>query len=129
MPVSHASLDSTPGRRRCKTEPEESVVKNSKSTLYNDLKRQILTMELGPDAALGEVAISERYGLSRTPVREVFQRLAGDGYVDIRESRGASVIPMNHSTLLVSAIPFSDLLMRSTWSSLAKTWKRLLNLR
>ena len=54
-------------------------MKNSKSSLYNDLKRQILTMELHPDEALGEVAISERYGLSRTPVREVFQRLAGDG--------------------------------------------------
>jgi DNA-binding GntR family transcriptional regulator len=74
-------------------------VKTSKSTLYNDLKHQILTMELDPDEALGEVAISERYGLSRTPVREVFQRLAGDGYVDIRENRGARVIPMNHSTL------------------------------
>ncbi|WP_223542646.1 GntR family transcriptional regulator [Pseudomonas sp. BF-RE-26] len=74
-------------------------MKNSKSSLYNDLKRQILTMELHPDEALGEVAISERYGLSRTPVREVFQRLAGDGYVGIRENRGARVVPMNHSTM------------------------------
>ena len=74
-------------------------MKNSKSSLYNDLKRQILTMELDPDVALSEVAISERYGLSRTPVREIFQRLAGDGYVDIRENRGTRVVPMNHSTL------------------------------
>jgi len=74
-------------------------VKNGKSTLYDDLKRQILTMELDPDEALDEVAISERYGLSRTPVREVFRRLAGEGYIDIRENRGARVIPMNHSTL------------------------------
>jgi DNA-binding GntR family transcriptional regulator len=74
-------------------------VKNGKSTLYDDLKRQILTMELNPDEALDEVAISERYGLSRTPVREVFRRLAGEGYIDIRENRGARVIPMNHSTL------------------------------
>ncbi|AEA69963.1 GntR family transcriptional regulator [Pseudomonas brassicacearum] len=74
-------------------------MKNGKSTLYDDLKRQILTMELDPDEALDEVAISERYGLSRTPVREVFRRLAGEGYVDIRENRGARVIPMNHSTL------------------------------
>ncbi|WP_347912492.1 GntR family transcriptional regulator [Pseudomonas grandcourensis] len=74
-------------------------MKNGKSTLYDDLKRQILTMELDPDEALDEVAISERYGLSRTPVREVFRRLAGEGYIDIRENRGARVIPMNHSTL------------------------------
>jgi DNA-binding GntR family transcriptional regulator len=74
-------------------------VKGSKSALYEDLKRQILTMELDPDEALGEVVISERYGLSRTPVREVFRRLAGEGYIDIRENRGARVIPMNYATL------------------------------
>ncbi len=74
-------------------------MKNGKTCLYEDLKRQILTMELDPDEALDEVLLSERYGLSRTPVREVFRRLAGEGYVDIRENRGARVIPMNHSTL------------------------------
>ncbi len=74
-------------------------MKGSKSALYEDLKRQILTMELDPDEALDEVVISERYGLSRTPVREVFRRLAGEGYIDIRENRGARVIPMNYATL------------------------------
>lgn len=74
-------------------------MKNGKTCLYEDLKRQILTMELDPDEALDEVVLSERYGLSRTPVREVFRRLAGEGYIDIRENRGARVIPMNHSTL------------------------------
>src|SRR5689334_7549291 len=56
-------------------------------------------MELDPDEALDEVVISERYGLSRTPVRDIFRRLAGEGYIDIRENRGARVIPMNHATL------------------------------
>lgn len=74
-------------------------MKNGKSTLYEDLKRQILTMELDPDEALDEVVLSERYGLSRTPVREVFRRLAGEGYLSIRENQGARVIPMNYSTL------------------------------
>ncbi|EPM48650.1 GntR family transcriptional regulator [Pseudomonas syringae] len=74
-------------------------MKNGKTALYEDLKRQILTMELDPDEALDEVVLCERYGLSRTPVREVFRRLAGEGYVDIRENRGTRVIPMNHQTL------------------------------
>lgn len=74
-------------------------MKSSKSSLYDDLKRQILTMELDPDEDLDEATLSERYGLSRTPVREIFRRLAGEGYIDIRENRGARVIPMNHSTL------------------------------
>ncbi|APO72074.1 GntR family transcriptional regulator protein (plasmid) [Rhizobium gallicum] len=75
------------------------MAKSVKSNLYDDLKRQILTMELDPDADLDEASLSERYGLSRTPVRDIFRRLAGEGYVDIRENRGARVIPMNHATL------------------------------
>ncbi|WP_413468381.1 GntR family transcriptional regulator [Mesorhizobium sp. B1-1-8] len=56
-------------------------------------------MELDPDEDLDEVALSERYGLSRTPVREIFRRLEGEGYIEIRANRGARVVPMNHSTL------------------------------
>ncbi len=78
---------------------EEVFLKGGKSDLYNDLKRQILTMELDPDQDLDETALGERYGLSRTPVREIFRRLQGEGYVDIRDNRGARVIPMNHQTL------------------------------
>ncbi|MCW2242010.1 GntR family transcriptional regulator [Azospirillum canadense] len=74
-------------------------MKNAKSSLYDDLKRQILTMELEPDEDLDEVVLSESYGLSRTPIREIFRRLAGEGYIDIRENRGARVAPMNYSTL------------------------------
>ncbi|MFC4299290.1 GntR family transcriptional regulator [Castellaniella hirudinis] len=73
--------------------------KSAKAQLFEDLKHQILTMELGPDEDLDEVALCERYGLSRTPVREVFRRLSGEGYVDIRENRSPRVSPMNHSTL------------------------------
>lgn len=74
-------------------------MKRGKDSLYDDLKRQILTMELDPDQDLDEVSLCERYGLSRTPVREIFRRLQGEGYIDIRENRGARVIPMNHQTL------------------------------
>lgn len=74
-------------------------MKSAKNKLYDDLKRQILTMELEPDEDLDEGSLSERYGVSRTPVRETFRRLAGEGYVDIRENRGARVVPMDYSTL------------------------------
>jgi DNA-binding GntR family transcriptional regulator len=70
-----------------------------KTELYETLKRQILTLELEPDQDLDEVALSKQYGISRTPVRDVFRQLAGEGYVDIRENRGARVIPMNHASL------------------------------
>lgn len=74
-------------------------MKGGKTDLYEDLKRQILTMEFEPDQDLDEVSLSEQYALSRTPVREIFRRLEGEGYIDIRANRGARVVPMNHQTL------------------------------
>ena len=74
-------------------------MRNGKSVLYEDLKRQILIMELDPDEYLDEVRLSKAYGLSRTPVREVLQRLAGEGYVVLQENKGARVASMNHSTM------------------------------
>jgi len=74
-------------------------MKNGKSSLYETLKRHILTLELAPDQDLDEASLSEEYGISRTPVRDVLRRLAGEGYVAIRENRGARVIPMNLATL------------------------------
>lgn len=74
-------------------------MKGGKSALIETLKRQILTLELQPDHDLDEVQLSTDYGISRTPVRDVLRRLAGEGFVEIRENRGARVIPMNHATL------------------------------
>jgi DNA-binding GntR family transcriptional regulator len=70
-----------------------------KTSLYERLKRDILTLELEPDQDIDEVRLSEEYGISRTPVRDVLRQLAGEGYLDIRENRGARVIPMNLTTL------------------------------
>ncbi|MCW6512666.1 GntR family transcriptional regulator [Lichenifustis flavocetrariae] len=74
-------------------------MKGGKTALADTLRRQILTLELEPDHDLDEVQLSEEYGISRTPVRDVLRRLAGEGYIEIRENRGARVIPMNHATL------------------------------
>ncbi|KEQ02604.1 GntR family transcriptional regulator [Pseudorhizobium pelagicum] len=74
-------------------------MKSSKTSLYDDLKRAVLTMELQPDEDLDETSLGERYSLSRTPVREIFRRLSGEGYVEIRENRGARVAPMNSFTM------------------------------
>lgn len=70
-----------------------------KDELYNDLKRQILTMELEPGSSLDETKLSEVYQLSRTPLRDIFRQLAGEGYLEIVNNRGASVSSMNHKTL------------------------------
>lgn len=75
------------------------MASNNKDELYRSLKKRILTLDLEPGRDLDEMKISIEYGLSRTPVREVFRRLAGEGYIDIINNRGASVSSMNHKTL------------------------------
>jgi len=71
----------------------------NKDNFYEDLKWKILTMQLAPSSDLDEVRFSEQYGLSRTPVRDVFRRMAGEGFVEIVGNRGASVASMDHKSL------------------------------
>jgi len=70
-----------------------------KQFIYNDLKKQILTMQLEPGAALDEASLSAHYQISRTPLREILRSLGGDGYVDIVNNRGAYVSAMSHKVL------------------------------
>lgn len=63
------------------------------------MKRRVLTLDLPPGHVLDEVALCEQYDLSRTPLREVLQRLAGEGYLSLAANRGASVSPMDLATM------------------------------
>ncbi|MBX3569632.1 MAG: GntR family transcriptional regulator [Rhizobiaceae bacterium] len=51
----------------------------------------IVTGELRPGEKLDEVALAERYSVSRTPVREALGQLGAMGLVDRRPNRGAIV--------------------------------------
>lgn len=73
--------------------------RTKKDQLYTDLKHAILTMELRPGADLEETKLAETYALSRTPLREVFRKLAGEGYTTIHQNRSVRVSEMSHTTL------------------------------
>ena len=70
-----------------------------KDAAYADVVRQILSLEIAPGVSLDEASLCERYGLSRTPLREVFQRLAGEGYVVVEANKGAAVSSMDLSVM------------------------------
>jgi DNA-binding GntR family transcriptional regulator len=70
-----------------------------KKSIYNDLKKQILTMSLEPGTALDEASLCKRYQISRTPLREILRALAGEGCVDIVNNRGAYVSSMSHKVM------------------------------
>lgn len=72
---------------------------SNKERLYADLKRKILTLEFEPGANLDETSLSLEYGISRTPLRDVFRQLAGQGYIQIHDNRGTIVSPMSHKSM------------------------------
>ncbi len=49
--------------------------------VYDILRDEILDLKLAPGAPIDEVQLAERFGVSRTPVREAMVRLAGEGLV------------------------------------------------
>jgi len=71
----------------------------SKDDCLADMRRRILSTDLQPGHDLDEVGLAERYGMSRTPLREVLQRLQGEGYVVMSQNRGAKVASMDIAVL------------------------------
>jgi DNA-binding GntR family transcriptional regulator len=59
--------------------------------LLGRLRQMIQEGELAPGTRLSEQALCERFGVSRTPLREALKILAADGYLDWRANRGIRV--------------------------------------
>ena len=62
---------------------------------YEMLRNEILNLNLAPGTDLDEASMITRLGISRTPIREAFVRLAADGLVMLSPNRGAQVAPIS----------------------------------
>ncbi|MGC9155482.1 MAG: GntR family transcriptional regulator [Ferrimicrobium sp.] len=60
--------------------------------VYNQLRHALVTGELAAGESLREEFLAERFGVSRTPVREALRRLQVEGYIEILPHRGARVL-------------------------------------
>ncbi|MHA6830816.1 GntR family transcriptional regulator [Ralstonia pseudosolanacearum] len=70
-----------------------------KTLLSEALRRRIVSMEMAPGAVVDELALSEEFGLSRPPVREIMRQMAAEGYIELEANRAARVSSMNHQSL------------------------------
>jgi len=61
---------------------------NLSARVYTEIKNLILCNEVLPGQKLHHQELSERLGVSRTPVREALTRLAQEGYVSLLPNRG-----------------------------------------
>jgi DNA-binding GntR family transcriptional regulator len=63
------------------------------------IEEAIVSGELAPGIVLRQEQLSERFGVSRTPVREALRRLAALGLVSFEPNRGVRVRTLSHDDL------------------------------
>lgn len=79
------------------------IIKNAKSleeSVFLTLEEEILSGELKRGDTLTEMSLSERLGVSRTPLRAALHRLDDEGLVKIETNRGAVVVGVTHDDLV-----------------------------
>ncbi|MEV6700358.1 GntR family transcriptional regulator [Streptomyces sp. NPDC051453] len=62
----------------------------------DELRQMIISGELPPRSSLSEMALSETFGVSRTPIREALKQLQTEGLVEIRPRVGTFVAVPSH---------------------------------
>src|SRR5262245_45225445 len=62
--------------------------------VYDVLRTEILSLELVPGQPLDETTLAQRFGLSRSPVREALIRLSGEELVVTLPNRSTMVAPI-----------------------------------
>jgi DNA-binding GntR family transcriptional regulator len=75
-------------------------MRNRSAELREDIEEMIAMGQLLPGQHLDETELAERFGVSRTPIREAMQQLASMGVVVIRPRRGAIVADLGPQQLV-----------------------------
>ncbi len=84
--------------------------------LYAELQSEILRGDLKQGEKLSEQQVCDKYGLSRTPVREAFRQLELEGLIETIPNRGAFVVGLSRRDI-------EDLFeMRKAYEILAVKW-------
>ncbi|MEQ3550040.1 GntR family transcriptional regulator [Pseudonocardia nematodicida] len=68
--------------------------------VHEEIRREILAGELEPGERLVEERLTERFGVSRPPLREALRLLEGDGLITIRPRRGAVVTTLDEQDVV-----------------------------
>jgi len=83
------------------------------SRIYRVLRDDILSLRMAPGAMVDEPALAERFGVSRSPVREALVRLSADGLIVAPDNRSSAVAAFDVRDLSALFVAL-DLLQRAT---------------
>lgn len=101
-----------------------------RDVVFNTLRKAILKGELKPGERLMEIALAERLGVSRTPVREAMRKLELEGLVVMIPRRGAQVANITEKDLndvlevriALENLSIENACARMTEEQLAQLW-------
>jgi DNA-binding GntR family transcriptional regulator len=80
--------------------PDLSISRNYlHDQVVQQLRALILSGDLEPKAKLNEAALAERFGISRTPLREAIKVLSAEGLLELLPNRGARVASLSHAEI------------------------------
>lgn len=71
----------------------------SSEEIYRRLEKEIIELKIKPGEAVSEHALCERFGVSRTPVRSVLQRLEENGLVTIEPYKRTQVTLLDYDII------------------------------
>jgi DNA-binding GntR family transcriptional regulator len=79
--------------------PQAILRRSLHHEVVEKLRELILAGELEPRSRVNEADLCERFGISRTPLREAIKLLAADGLLDLLPNRGARVAALSESEI------------------------------
>jgi DNA-binding GntR family transcriptional regulator len=77
------------------SQQQDTATRIDAATLFNTLRDRICLLDYPPGAVLREADLAKEFGVSRTPIRSVLQRLAHDGLIESRDGVGTIVTAPN----------------------------------
>lgn len=99
-----------------KTEQKQEQINSLPQDLFIKLRDDILQNKIKAGEKLTEQRICQEYKVSRTPVREAFQKLELDGLIEIIPNRGAFVLGLTRQDI-------EDMYeLRAAYESIAVKW-------
>ncbi|MGV9745113.1 GntR family transcriptional regulator [Rhodococcus zopfii] len=116
--------------RASKSEPDPSELRDDAGSVYERLRSDLVHGGFEPGAALSEAALTARYGVSRTPVREALARLDQDALVErgprgyqVRVGGPADVLEIYEARIALEGVAAADAAERRTELELARLRK------
>lgn len=76
--------------------PRPRPSRNAVELAYHEIKAAIFSHEFSAGSHLTEAMLTQRLGISRTPIREAFRRLGAEGWLEILPDQGVRVSEWSH---------------------------------